>query len=96
MSNVLEVVQAAQQAHSFSLILSIFQVDRLPIVEVKLGAAGFQLKVVLPKLGVVVVRLRRAGIVACGAGCRLLGTSLKMTDEAEPANFAAGRCGALV
>ena len=42
LSNVLEVVQAAQQAHSFSLILSIFQVDRLPIVEVKLGAAGFQ------------------------------------------------------
>ena len=64
-------------------------------MEVKLGAAGFQLKVVLLKPRCVVVRLRRAGIVACGAGCKLLGTSLKRTDVAEPGNFAAGRCGAL-
>ena len=93
---MLEVLQAAQEAHSCWLILSIFQVDRWPTVEVKLGAAGFQLKVVLPMPGVVVVLLRRAGIVACGAGCKLLYTSLKMTNEADPGNFAAGRCGALV
>ena len=78
------------------MILSIFQVDRWSTEEVKLGAAGFQLKVDLPKPGVVVVRLRRAGIVACGAGCKLLYISLNMTDGAAPGNFAAGKYGALV